>query len=616
MTVLWLIVPAAVAAAISYALTPFTRAIAFRVGAIDQPSPRKVHQVATPRLGGLAVLLSTAIVLFVIAMFALPRMRMLRADLLLPVAIGVIPIIIASLIDDIRGLRALPRLLIHFAGAGATAALGVRLGDTVHLFGQNIYIGWAAIPISILWLAGITNAFNIVDGLDGLSAGLALISSVSLAAVSVVNQRYELACAALVLAGALTGFLPNNLYPAKVYLGDTGATVIGFFLGVLTLRGGTTTSAGLAVLLPVLVVGVPIAETLLSMARRFVRRLQGESNGILDADRNHMHHRLMALGLNQQRAVMVLYGVGVLGAACALISLSLNQQNAALLLVTLLAGALFGIVKLGYDEFALIRNGTFLRMYDGPVLRSGLFVVFVDLALIITAIYVAIVLKYDDWGVRDHRQLALNLIALAPAVTVATFGLLGIYKQSWANANIDDLLKSTVAATIAVTATLLITRLVQNVNAPLTFFATYGILAVGLVNGSRASYRVLYHWNRRSNQHGQPVVVYGAGKGGALAIREMLTNGDVGMRPIGFIDDDVQKHGRVINGYPVIGDLTALESLVIAGKANGVVVASEKIPIANVRQARRMCERNGAWLTFFEVNFRRPAESQRRSHEM
>ena len=609
MTVVWLIVPGVIAAAIAYALTPVARAIALRVGAIDQPSPRKVHRVPTPRLGGLAVIVTTAIVLTAVAALT-PRLRVLREDLLLPVAIGVLPILLSSLIDDIRGMRALPRLILHFAGAATTVALGVRLGESVHLFSHEIHIGWAAIPISIIWLAGITNAFNIVDGLDGLSAGLALISSISLAAVSVVSQHWELASVAIVLAGAITGFLPWNIYPARVYLGDTGATVIGFLLGVLTLRGGSTTSSGLAVLLPVFVVGVPIVETLLSMIRRFVRRLGGAAGGIMEADRNHMHHRLLALGLNQQRAVLVLYGVGLLGAACALISLSLDQQNAALLLLTLLAGAIFGIVKLGYDEFAVIRSGAVLRMYEGPVLRSGLFVVFFDVALITTAIYAAIVLKYDDWGVHDHRQLALYLLALAPAVTVTTFGLLGIYKQSWSQANIDDLAKSSAAAAISVGVTLLITRFAQSVDAPFTFFATYGILAVGLVNGSRASYRVLHHWNRRSNVSGEPVLIYGAGKAGALAVREMLANDEVGMRPIGVIDDDSQKRGRILNGFPVMGDLADLENIVMDRKASGVVVASEKIPIANIRQARRMCERNGVWLTFFEVSFRRPEFEQ------
>lgn len=605
MTIVLLVAPALLAAAIAYGLTPVTRAVAFRIGAIDQPGARKLHEVPTPRLGGLAVIVATASTLGIVAILGPRGVRVLPLEVVMAIGIGVVPVIVASLIDDIRGMAAMPRLLIHFAGATTTVLLGVRLGDAIHLFGHQIHIGWLAIPISILWLAGTTNAFNIIDGLDGLSAGLALISCISLAAVSVIMRRYEMTGASLVLAGALVGFLPYNIFPAKVYLGDTGATALGFFLGALTLGGGSTTSAGLAVLLPILVLGVPVADTLLSMLRRFVRRIQGAPSGILDADRDHIHHRLLALGLNHKRAVIVLYGVGVLGATCALLSLFLNDQNAGLLLLTLVLGVILGIAKLGYDEFSLIRNGAVLRFYERPVLRSGLFVVFVDLALIAASIYIAVGLKYDDWSVRGHRQLALDLIALAPAVTVAVFGLMGIYRQSWSNANIDDLIKSTAAAAIASIATLLISRFVILQGASLTFFAMYAIVFVGLINGSRASYRILLHWNRRSNQHGEPVVIYGAGKGGALALREMLTNSDVAMRPVGFIDDDPTKHGRIVNGYPVFGGLGALEWAVTDGKATGVVVASEKIPIAKIQHARRACERNGAWLTYFQVSFRK-----------
>jgi UDP-GlcNAc:undecaprenyl-phosphate GlcNAc-1-phosphate transferase len=604
MTILLFIVPAVVAGLIAFALTPVARALAFRVGAVDEPAPRKIHQVPTARLGGLAVIVSVTVVLSAMVILTPRRIHILPADLLLPIAIGVVPIFIVSLIDDIRPLRPLPKFMVHLVGTSATVALGVRLGETVHLFGQEVRIGWMAIPISILWLAGTTNAFNIVDGLDGLSAGLALISAVSLAAVSVVNTRYEMAGAALVLAGALCGFLPHNIYPARIYLGDTGATVIGFFLGALTLRGGSTATAGLAVMIPVLVLGVPIAETLLSMTRRFARRLQGGKNGILDADRDHIHHRLLALGYTPRRAVLLMYGIGVLVALCGLASVFMNQKNAGLMLATLSVGALVGVAKLGYDEFALIRSGAVLRVYEKPVLRSGLFIVFIDLGLIVVAIYTAIVLKYDDWSVRDHRQLAISLIALAPAATVATFALMGTYRQQWSKASVEDFLRSSIAVLLSVAAVVLINAFMIPSRTPLTFFALYGLLALGLVNGSRASYRVLHHWNRRSNREGEPVVIYGAGKSGILALREILTNSHMLMRPIGFIDDDPAMHGRTVNGYSVLGDFTSLRDVIADGRAKGVVIASEKIPVARIRAARELCASAGMWLRHFEVNFR------------
>ena len=284
MTVVLFFATAALAALLACVLTPVTRALALRVGAVDHPGVRKIHREAVPRLGGLAVILSVTTVLLAVQWISPAAAHRLPADLLRAVAIGVLPIVLVSLIDDIRPLRAAPKFLIHFAGATATVLLGVRLGSVIHLFGHAVHIGWLAVPISIIWLAGTSNAFNIVDGLDGLSAGLALISAISLAAVSLVTGTYEMATAAIILAGALAGFLPFNLYPAKVYLGDTGATTIGFFLGALTLRGGSTTSAGLAVILPIMVIGLPIAETILSMARRLVRKLQGNGHGILTAE--------------------------------------------------------------------------------------------------------------------------------------------------------------------------------------------------------------------------------------------------------------------------------------------------------------------------------------------
>jgi FlaA1/EpsC-like NDP-sugar epimerase len=263
-----------------------------------------------------------------------------------------------------------------------------------------------------------------------------------------------------------------------------------------------------------------------------------------------------------------------------------------------------GVAKLGYDEFALIRSGAVLRVYEKPVLRSGLFIVFIDLGLIVVAIYTAIVLKYDDWSVRDHRQLAISLIALAPAATVATFALMGTYRQQWSKASVEDFLRSSIAVLLSVAAVVLINAFMIPSRTPLTFFALYGLLALGLVNGSRASYRVLHHWNRRSNREGEPVVIYGAGKSGILALREILTNSHMLMRPIGFIDDDPAMHGRTVNGYSVLGDFTSLRDVIADGRAKGVVIASEKIPVARIRAARELCASAGMWLRHFEVNFR------------
>lgn len=605
MSVLLIIVPAVAAALLAYALTPATRVLALRIGAIDVPAPRKVHDKPIPRLGGLAVILAIAVVQGTLALVMPPHSHIIAANLFQATAIGLFPIAAVSLIDDIRTLRALPRLIVHIAGASATVALGVHLGSNIHLFGFVVHLGWLAFPISVVWLAGMANAFNFIDGLDGLSAGLALISSLALAGVSIVVARYEMAATALVLAGAIAGFLPFNLHPAKVYLGDTGATAIGFFLGVLTLAGGSTATAGLAVILPLLVVGVPLADTILSIARRIVKKIEGTGNGVMEADRGHIHHRLLALGFTHQRAVRLLYGVGIAAAIIGFGSVFVSQKNAALLLTAMLAAAVVGVIKLHYDEFAFIRSGTALRFYNWPVLRKGFFVVFADFAIVICAIYTTIVLKYDDWNIHDHRALALDLLVLGPVATVIAFGAMGIYHRAWSKANLDDILRLSAAMLISCALTTVILRLFSESVAALTFFALYTIVGLGFMNGSRISYRVLLHWMRRANQHGDSIVIYGAGQAGTLALTEILINDAIDMVPIGFIDDDPLKQGRVLNGVPVLGDLTILEKVILDREVKGVVVASHKIPNQNVRSARTVCRRNGAWLFVFEVNFRR-----------
>ncbi len=607
MSLVLFLLPAAVAAVLAYALTPPVRRLAIRIGAVDQPGPRKVHTTPTPRLGGVAVIIAVATVLTIVA--AGQRTKSLDSYLLWAIATGAIPIVVISVLDDIHSVRAIVKFGAHLIGAGIAVAAGVSLNPTIHVLGAEVHIGWWAIPISVLWLAGITSAFNIVDGLDGLSSGLALISAISLVAVSIVTHRYELAATAGVLAGALIGFLPHNMYPAKVYLGDTGATAIGFFLGCLTLSGGSTTSTGLAVVLPIVVVGVPVADTLLSMVRRLARRLEGGgTTGVFDADRDHIHHRLLALGLDQRRAVLTLYGAGVFLALCGFASLFMTHQDAGVLLITLLAAALVGISRLGYDEFAVVRRGAVLRFYGAPVLTKGFFGVFIDLAMVVTALYAAIVLKYDDWGVTYTRPLVISLIALLPATTVAMFAMFGIYKRAWSKANVEDIVRVAVAVVASASFAYVVARLTLPMPVSATFFATYMIVLLMLIGGSRASYRVFFYLNRRSNLEGETVVIYGAGVGGVLALREMLNNADVPMKPIGFIDDNPEMQGRFINGFPVLGDLDSLAHVVIDRKAAGVVIASAKIPIANVQRAKQLCDQNGAWLRSFQIDFRTISE--------
>lgn len=612
MTPILFVLPAVIAAVLSFCLVRPVSAIAFRVGAIDLPGPRKIHTEPMPRLGGLAVVIAAFVAFGATLLFKMPRIHMLSSQLLGGIAAGLIPIFLVSFFDDIRSVRPLTRLVMHFLGAGIAVALGNRLPETIDVFGRGVHLGWLAIPISLIWIASVTNAFNIIDGLDGLSAGLALISSASLAAVSLVAGNYEMASACLILAGALIGFLPHNIHPAKIFLGDTGATAIGFVLACLSLSGGSITSSGLAVTLPLLIVGVPLADTIISIIRRIVRKFDGDSSGVFDADRRHIHHRLLALGLNQWRAALTLYGVAAVLALMALLSLFIEQRKSALLLLAILAAAFVGISKLGYDEFDVTRRGALLRIYDFPVLRIGPFVAFIDIVFVVAALCGSMVLKYDGWGIRE-QILTTQLMALLPPVTIIVFALMRVYRCCWRNANVEDMLRISAATLTAGFVGYIISAMLLGPAVTSTYFVLYTICLFGFVAGSRASYRVLYHWNRRANQHGEPIVIYGAGKSGTMALREIQMNFGVPMSPVGFIDDDPDKRGLLVNGYPVFGTVTALEDLVKNHGIRGVLLATEKIERSKLDQARALCGMAGLWIRRFRVSFQEIFVERRQS---
>ena len=196
---------------------------------MDEPGPRKIHTHPIPRLGGLAVI-AAAVVAGVVGRWLLPwHVTRVSSTLLAGVGLGVLPIVAISIRDDIKPLRPGPKFLAHLIGAVTAVAFGLSLNSSVHLFGHTVAIGWWAYPLSVIWLIGTTNAFNIVDGLDGLAAGLGFISACGLCGVFLLVNETGMARWALVIAGAIAGFLPH-MFPARMFFGDTGATAIGFCL--------------------------------------------------------------------------------------------------------------------------------------------------------------------------------------------------------------------------------------------------------------------------------------------------------------------------------------------------------------------------------------------------
>lgn len=596
MSILFLLAPAAAAALLTYLLTPAAGRLAVRLGAVDKPGPRKIHQRPIPRLGGIAVVGSAVTVAMFIRWFAPSPAPRTPIEVLLGVALGLVPIVVVSILDDIRPLPPAPKALAHLAGALIAVSFGISLHSQIHLFGHTIAIGWLAIPVSVVWLMGTTNAFNIVDGLDGLAAGLGFISACGLCAVFLLVHEDATARYALLLAGAIAGFLPYNIFPARMFFGDIGATAIGFCLGAFALRGGATISAGFAATLPIVVLGMPIAETLISILRRAVRRLEKKSGGgIFEADSNHIHHRLLALGIDHPRAVLLLYGAGAALGCLALLSTLLTAGESALLVVALLLAAILGVQRLGYDEFAIIRNGTVLRAYDAPVLNRSMFAVFLDAVIVVVAAGAAVALKTDGNLLGNRTQIFGMIAALAP-VTIAVFWRMGLYRGTWRLAGVHDFVRASGGVVIASLLGMTVRMLLTLSSPPVTLFAIYALVAVVLVAGSRASYQILAasHW--RFGRAGEPTLIYGAGRKGAATLHELLSNPSSDLRPVGFIDDDDAKKGRLVSGIPVVGTMRTIDGVMRRHRVRTVIVATDTVPAPQLADLRIRCEQVGVSL--------------------
>ncbi|MBU7008219.1 glycosyltransferase family 4 protein [Phosphitispora fastidiosa] len=322
---------------ISLAVTPVIRKLAFRLGAVDRPDARKVHSRLMPRMGGLAVYLAFTVTVLIMGDLT---------DSMKGLLIGGTLIMLLGLVDDIKDISPRVKLLGQIIAAAVLVAFGIQVdfitnpwGGTFSLTHFGINFG---IPLTILWIVGITNAVNLIDGLDGLAGGLASIAALTLAVVGWVNGQMWIVLPAVILSAAVIGFLKYNFYPAKIFLGDSGSLFLGFMLAGMSVIGLTKQAAMFSVFVPVLIFGIPIFDTLFAILRRYIN-----NQPIFSADKEHLHHRLLAIGLSHRQTVLAIYLVSCLlgGSAVMMTFMTSEQAFAAFIGITLLV--LIGANRVG-----------------------------------------------------------------------------------------------------------------------------------------------------------------------------------------------------------------------------------------------------------------------------
>ncbi len=305
--------------AVSNVFTPIAKTISMKVGAIDYPKARGMHQKPMPRMGGLAIVIGfmfTVLLLYRFVEFGETRK-------LIGFMIGATMIVVLGMFDDIYDLRARFKFFVQILAALVAIMSGIQIH--VVMWPVTKALTYLSVPITLLWIVGVTNAVNLIDGLDGLAAGVSSIAALCVMVLCILTGEEMAILLTAALAGSCLGFLPRNFNPAQIFMGDTGATFLGYTLAVTSILGVFKGYAILALVVSMLCLGLPIFDTIFAMVRRFAKH-----QPIMQADRGHLHHRLIDRGFSQKQAVMILY---IISALCGVFAILIAVKDAKVVVV-------------------------------------------------------------------------------------------------------------------------------------------------------------------------------------------------------------------------------------------------------------------------------------------
>jgi UDP-GlcNAc:undecaprenyl-phosphate GlcNAc-1-phosphate transferase len=579
--------------AISLLITPAVIWFARLIGAIDQPNERKIHKVPTPRLGGVAIYAS-----FFLAVGLLNLVDREFHDLIslgthkgVMFTIALVMILALGIFDDLRSRTPSQKFVVQLLASTLVYLAGFRISAVTHPLGGGLLnLGIFEYPATVLWIVGITNAFNLIDGLDGLAAGIAAIACFTIFGVSLMTNDVSTAMMVVILAGAVIGFLRYNFSPAKIFLGDSGSLFLGFALSVLSMKSSTKGSTALAILVPILALGLPIMDTLLAMIRRLLGSLlpqQARSTSLLrkldsmfSPDNAHIHHRLVARGLSHKNAVFTLYLVAIAFSLGAFAITTGNNFGASLVLTTVAVATFIGVRQLRYREISVLRNGMLLPMYDWPIMNGRFFRGFLDIGFIILAFGAAHVLAdHGDMSMLFRKEFLRDTTIIC-GIQLTVFYFSGLHKGAYRYTGIGDVLKMLRSVALAAAFSGLVFAFLPNgegiFGLPIAIVDFYVLLS--LVLGSRLSFNVLNYFFRREIENGQKcVVIYGAGPSGAMALQRILSDDRFHLTPVGFLDESTALEGTHLNGYPIFGGHWKIPKVLRQYKVEEIIISTQKL---------------------------------------
>ncbi len=584
--------------------TPIVRHFSIKNGRMAAPVKERWHKKRTALFGGIAIYVGMALPLFLISDFSqiLPPIETYavpvpRSSLPTILWIGASMIFFLGLLDDFIQIKPYTKLVGQILVASLMAFCGFRLQWFTSLTLDTV--------VTIVWIVGITNAFNLIDNMDGLCAGVGLLASLYLAALywPALPQAAEIA---LFLAGALAAFLIYNFHPASIFMGDCGSLVIGFMMAMLTLNYSQSLEVNplASVAVPMMVLMVPLLDTTLVT---LIRLLSGRRASV--GGRDHTSHRLVLVGFSERGAVLFLYGIGIIsGISAIFVSRTDTLTSPAVIIPLLLAAILMGIYLAQLRvyperEFCLLRERAYTPILLELTYKRQILLVILDFWLIAFSYYLAYRLRFSGTDfIINFRIFLHSLPAVIACKSIAFFGA-GIYRGFWRYLSTDDVfgyLKASSFATLLTVAA--VTFIYRFEDFTKGIFVIDWLITTALLLGTRGSFRIALDLMKRKTLSGDSVIIYGAGRGGEILLREIINNKKHRVKPLGFIDDDPLKKGKKLQGYPILGTFGELESIYEKKGFGGMVISfNSGREIERMADVKEFCKAKGLFLKQFTI---------------
>lgn len=572
---------------LSYLLTPLIIKFGFAFGFIDQPDERRIHKDPTPRCGGLSLFIAfslTALLLCCVNLFSLGSPS--NHQWVTSVLLVSLPLIGVGLIDDRWEIKPLFKLLGQLVVGLLAWEQGLNLGN---LLGMPIHVGLDMAATVFLYVAAM-NAYNLIDGMDGVAAGLGAITALGLSALNLILGNEMMAALCLALTGACLGFLRYNFHPARVFLGDTGSMYIGFLLMAMTLSSQSRSTAVIMLIIPLLTMGVPMLDTGLAIWRRSVRRAidpKGKCR-VSCADKDHLHHRLARKGLTQRRVAVLLYSIQALVFGVGLLWVFLQNFRMAIFTVAFFVGSYVGLRFL-----ASLEMGDSGRWIVDGIRRPGRMQLYGSLMPMMDIVILCMSLVLLSWLLVDQcPQLSMGRLVRETAAPVVGGPMILIwatryYRLQWTRARAIEFFFFGLIATAGLLIGIAISPIPLQQSLRLTLLISLVLmsLAVPPMIFLRAIPRLaqdMYHFYDRkqktsADENKNRVLIYGAGFGYTL-ISRAESFADSARRKeyflVGLVDDDPNLRGQMINGTTVLGTGNELDRLIKAHDVDEILVST------------------------------------------